>query len=173
MLVAAYAFHSTATAYLNQYAGRWWSVYSQCLLCQNVYSQNVYCGKMSIVPKCLLWQNVDSQNGFFAKMSTVPKFPLTKCLLSMLNSEGPFGKEIWLIHKEFSRHFGILLKTLQPVLTVYTWVCFLENVWFLVYFTNCLLSYCPNYMHLTQQVSRKYWCQLKYTPGDKIHVNTM
>ena len=36
-----------------------------------------------------------------------------------MNPEGPFGKEISLIHKEFSRHFGILLKTLQPVVTVY------------------------------------------------------
>ena len=69
---------------------------------------------MSTVPKCLLWQNVDSQNVYLAKMSVVPK-----CPLSTLNPEGPFGKEISLIHKEFSRHFGILLKTLQPVLAVY------------------------------------------------------
>ena len=44
VVIDASAFHSTtATAYLNKYAGRWWSV----------YSQNVYCAKMSIVPKCL------------------------------------------------------------------------------------------------------------------------
>ena len=41
------------------------------------------------------------------KMSTVPKCPLLKYLLSRLNLEGPFGKEISLIYKEFSRHFGI------------------------------------------------------------------
>ena len=63
-----------------------------------------YCGKMST-----------------PKMSTVAKCRLPKCLLSRLNPDGlhVFGKEISLIHKEFSRHFGILLKTLQPVLTVY------------------------------------------------------
>ena len=56
---------------------------------------------------------------YLAKMSTVPKCPVPKCLLSRLNPEGPFGKEISLIHKEFSGHFGILVKILQPVLTVY------------------------------------------------------
>ena len=75
--------------------------------------------KMSIVAKCLLCQNVGSQNVYLAKMSTVPKCPLPKYLLSRLNPEGAFGKEISLIHKNFSRHFDILLKTLQPVLTVY------------------------------------------------------
>ena len=75
--------------------------------------------KMSTVPKCLLWQNVDSQNVYLAKMSTVPKCPLLKCQLSRLKPEGPFRKEMSLIYKEFSRHFGILLETLQPVLTVY------------------------------------------------------
>ena len=95
------------------------STVSKCLLPKCLLCQNVYCGKMSIVPKCLLWQNVDSQNVYLAKMSAVPKCPLAKCLLSRLNPEGPFGKEISLIHKEFSRHFCILIKTLQPVLTVY------------------------------------------------------
>ena len=95
-----------------------------------------------LLPKYLLWQNVDSQNVYLAKMSTVPKCPLPKCLLSRLNPEGPFGKEISLIHKEFSRHFGILLKTLQPVLTVYN-----EFVFWKMYDSNCLLSYCHNYMH--------------------------
>ena len=64
-----------------------------------------------LFPKFLLWHNVYSQNVYLAKMSTVPKCPLTKCLLSRLNPEGPFRKEISLIHKEFNRHFGIL----QPV----------------------------------------------------------
>ena len=80
----------------------------KCLLPKCLLWQNVYCGKMSTpkmstCPKCLLWQNVDSQNVY--------------CLMWI--PEGPFGKEISLIHKEFSRHFGVLLKTLQPVLNVY------------------------------------------------------
>ena len=99
MLVAASAFHSTATAYLN---------YTRV-------GDEVSIPKMSTVPKCLLWQNVYSQNVYLAKMSTVPKCSLPKCLLSRLNPEGPFMKEISLRHKEFSRYFGIL----QPVLTVY------------------------------------------------------
>ena len=98
-------------------------IFPKCLLCQDVYSQNVHCAKMS-TPKCPLCQNVYSQNVYCAKMSTPKmstwqKCPLPKCLLSRLNPEGPFGKEISLIHKKFSRHFGSLLKTLQPVLTVY------------------------------------------------------
>ena len=96
------------------------SAVPKCLLWQNVYFQNAYCDKMSTVPKCLRWQNFDSQNVYLDKNSTVPKCPLPKCLLSRFNPKGPFGKEISLIHEELNRHFGILLKTLQPVLTVYT-----------------------------------------------------
>ena len=68
-----------------------------------------------LFPKFLPWQNVYSQKVYLAKMSTVPKCPVPNCLLSRLNPEGPFKKEISLIHKEFNRHFGIL----QPILTVY------------------------------------------------------
>ena len=101
---------------------------------------------MSAVPKCLLWQNVDSQNVYLAKMSIVPKCPFPKCLLSNLNPEGPFGKEISLIYKEFSRHFGILLKTLQPVLTVYNEFvffgkCMIPIVCFLTAKTTCMKVY--------------------------------
>ena len=114
----------------------------KCLLCQNVYCAKKSAPKMSVVAKCLLWQNVDSQNVYLAKMFTVPKCPLLKCQLSRLKQEGPFRKETSLIYKEFCRHFGSLLKTLQPVLTVYN-----EFVFWKMYFTNCLLSYCPSYMH--------------------------
>ena len=76
---------------------------------KTVYSQNIYCVKMStpkmyIVPKYILCQNVYSQNVYCAKMPAVKNCKQT-----------PFT---------------------------------------------------------TQQVSRK-WRQLKNTPGDKIHVNTM
>ena len=103
----------------------------KCLLCQNVYSQmstvpkcllcQVFSSKMSTVAKCLLWQNVNSQNGYLAKMSTVPKCPLLKCQLSKLKPEGPFRKEISLIYKEFSRHFGILLKPCSQ-----SWLCIMS-----------------------------------------------
>ena len=77
---------------------------------------NGYCYKMSTVPKCLLpkcllWQNVDSKNVYCAKMSTPKMSTVLKCQLSRQNPEGPFRKEISLIYKDFSRHFGILLKT--------------------------------------------------------------
>ena len=95
------------------------STVQNCLLCK------MYTPKMSAVAKYLLCQNVycakmsTPKNIYVAKMSTVPKCPLPKCLPTKFDPEGPFGKEISLKHKEFRRYFGIFLKTLQPVLTVY------------------------------------------------------
>ena len=94
------------------------------------------CDEVS-TPKISTVANVYSQHVYLAKMSTVPTCPSPKCLVSWLNPEGPFRKEISLIHKEFSRLFGILLKTLQPVLTV----CIMS-----LFSGKCLLSYCTNYM---------------------------
>ena len=96
------------------------STVAKCLLPKRLLRQNIYCDKtstpkMSTVAKCLLWQNIDSQN-ILAKKVYCAKMFTPKMFLSRLNPEGPFGKEKALIHKEFSGHFVILLKTLQPVL---------------------------------------------------------
>ena len=104
----------------------------KCLLCQNVYCAKMSTPKISTVPKCLLWQNDDSQNVYSAKMSTVQKCPLLKCQLPGLKPEGPFRKEISLIYKEFSRHLGILLKTLQRlcIMSLFTGKCMILSIFY-------------------------------------------
>ena len=110
--------------------------------------------------KFLLWQNFYSQNLYLAKMSTVPKpkCPVPKCLLSRLNPDGPFRKEISFIHKEFSRHFGIL----QPILTVYNEFVFwkmydslyiLPTICFLTIQTKCM-KVCIHCIHSPNKVKK-------------------